>query len=164
MPDTSEVIDSAGVGRPDRKNTEFDSRGQRNGYFSGCIMARYKKVGGAWRVCHVSTGEPNDCQNAWANMKETQIASRIYPVVSEFKPHAIATGCMRVLGLITSTGGCYAIGCTPVAAQIPETRTEEEIFSTAIGSETQRRNFARQQVNEKTRTVQSLKIEKMIEV
>lgn len=77
-------------------------------YFSGCIMARYKR-NGSWRVCHVSTGEPNDCKDKWDRIKNEPEVSD----VSEFKPHE-RVDASKILGLITNTGNRYAIGCKSI--------------------------------------------------
>jgi hypothetical protein len=74
--------------------------------FSGCLMAAYK-VGGAFRVCHVSTGDGQDCKVEWARIKATSNA------VFEFKPSDFcATGgaaLLGVYGLITADLQTYAI-------------------------------------------------------
>lgn len=77
-------------------------------YFSGCIMARYKRDG-EWRVCHVSTGGENDRKQEWAAIKNDPKVSH----VTEFKPSDYNQNSQRVLGLITSAGACYSIGCDP---------------------------------------------------
>jgi hypothetical protein len=92
-------------------------------YFSGCIMARYKR-NGSWRVCHVSTGEANDCKNKWNEIKAESTVSE----VTEFKPHNHVTGGNKILGLITSTGSCYAIGCKAIELNVKETRSAEQIL------------------------------------
>lgn len=78
-------------------------------YFSGCLMARYKR-GGSWRVCHVSTGGVNDCKGVWEAIKTDPTVSD----VTEFNPFNTAIS-LKTLGLITNNGRRYAIGCTPVA-------------------------------------------------
>jgi hypothetical protein len=74
--------------------------------FSGCIMAVYKE-GGAFRVCHVSTGDGQDCKDEWNRIKG---ASRS---VFEFKPSDfVETGgaaLLGVYGLITADLQTYAI-------------------------------------------------------
>lgn len=74
-------------------------------YFSGCIMARYKRSG-SWRVCHVSTGGGNDCKSKWEGIKSESTVSD----VTEFNPFDSARSA-KTLGLITATGQLYAIGC-----------------------------------------------------
>lgn len=78
-------------------------------YFSGCIMARYKQ-GDEWRVCHVSTGGPNDCKKEWEAIKSRPEVSN----VSEFKPSDYNQTSQKVLGLITRDGKGYSIGCDPI--------------------------------------------------
>ncbi|MEO5688170.1 MAG: hypothetical protein ABIR54_12475 [Burkholderiaceae bacterium] len=74
--------------------------------FSGCIMAAYK-VGGAFRICHVSTGDGQDCKGEWARIKAASNA------VFEFKPSDFCeTGgaaLLGVYGLITADLQTYAI-------------------------------------------------------
>ena len=74
--------------------------------FSGCIMAAYK-VGGAFRVCHVSTGDGQDCKAEWARIKAASSA------VFEFKPSDfVETGgaaLLGVYGLITADLQTWAI-------------------------------------------------------
>ena len=74
--------------------------------FSGCIMAVYKS-GGAFRVCHVSTGDGQDCKAEWDRIKGASTS------VFEFKPSDfVETGgaaLLGVYGLITSDLQTYAI-------------------------------------------------------
>ncbi|SHM62216.1 hypothetical protein [Rhizobacter sp. OV335] len=74
--------------------------------FSGCIMAVYK-VGGVFKVCHVSTGDGQDCKAEWERIKGTASA------VFEFKPaDFVDTGgaaLKGVYGLITADLQTYAI-------------------------------------------------------
>jgi hypothetical protein len=78
-----------------------------SGYFSGCIMAIYRR-NGSTRVCHVSTGGNNDCKETWERIKKESSVQ----VVREFKPSDHAPS-PKTLGLVTATGDCYAIACTP---------------------------------------------------
>jgi len=77
--------------------------------FTGCVMAAYT-VGGSRRVCHVSTGDGQNCRPAWE-----QIQKGAKDVI-EFQPHkamdvkalqqvGAKAGCY---GLITAEGKCYA--------------------------------------------------------
>lgn len=102
---------------------ELMGRDVISAYFSGCIMARYKRDG-AWRVCHVSTGDPNDCKDKWEQIKAEDGVTD----VSEFKPHENVDGGDKILGLVTSTGDCFAIGCSAVDVDVPETRSVEQIL------------------------------------
>lgn len=76
-----------------------------SGWFSGCIMARYKDLG-AWHVCHVTkmAGTLADCQNLWTNSKNG------FSTVREFKPSNHITSGGLVLGLVTKDGIRFAIG------------------------------------------------------
>jgi len=82
--------------------------------FSGCIMAAYK-VGGTFHVCHVSTGDGQDCKDAWNRLKATSNA------VFEFKPSDfVETGgaaLLGVYGLITADLQTYAITVVQNAMQ-----------------------------------------------
>jgi hypothetical protein len=89
-------------------------------YFSGCIMARYK-VGGVWRVCHVSTGGPNDCKVQWDEIKGRATD------VTEFKPHELVRN-DKILGLIATDGSRFAIGCAAVDLHVKETRNAQQIL------------------------------------
>ncbi len=77
-----------------------------SGKFSGCIMASYK-ADNQVRVCHVSTGDGQDCKAAW-----TDIANRSANVF-QFKPaDHIETGGVAwygTYGLITNELAFYAI-------------------------------------------------------
>ena len=81
--------------------------------FSGCIMAAYK-VGGTFRVCHVSTGDGQDCKAEWNRIKAASSA------VFEFKPSDfVETGgaaLLGVYGLITADLQTYAITVVQNAA------------------------------------------------
>ena len=78
--------------------------------FTGCIMAVYT-VGGTRRVCHVSTGDGQDCKVEWAS-----VAAAASDVKS-FKPHEhidldpglTFTGCY---GLITADNKFFSITVT----------------------------------------------------
>ncbi len=74
--------------------------------FTGCIMAVFTE-GGVQKVCHVSTGDGQDCLAEWANIKARSTN------VFEFKPHEyISTGggaFMGCYGLITADLRMYAI-------------------------------------------------------
>jgi hypothetical protein len=74
--------------------------------FSGCIMAVYKQ-GGAFRVCHVSTGDGQDCKDEWNRIKAASTS------VFEFKPSDFCeTGgaaLLGVYGLVTADLQTYAI-------------------------------------------------------
>ena len=64
--------------------------------FSGCIMAIYTDAGDT-RVCHVSTGDGQDCKAAWEVIKSRSKA------VFQFKPSDyIETGGQSLLG-------CYGL-------------------------------------------------------
>jgi hypothetical protein len=79
--------------------------------FTGCIMATYTTRGGSRRVCHVSTGQGQDCLGEWATIKGS--ASQVLA----FKPHLFADiaaigqaqQAFHCYGLITATGECYSI-------------------------------------------------------
>ena len=74
--------------------------------FSGCIMAVYKQ-GGALRVCHVSTGDGQDCKDEWNRIKAASTS------VFEFKPSDFCeTGgaaLLGVYGLVTADLQTWAI-------------------------------------------------------
>ena len=82
--------------------------------FSGCIMAVYKS-GGAMRVCHVSTGDGQDCKAEWDRIKAASSS------VFEFKPSDfVETGgaaLLGVYGLITADLQTYAITVVQNAVQ-----------------------------------------------
>jgi hypothetical protein len=82
--------------------------------FSGCIMAVYKS-GGAFRVCHVSTGEGQDCKAEWERIKGGSTS------VFEFKPSDfVETGgaaLLGVYGLVTADLQTYAITVVQNAVQ-----------------------------------------------
>ncbi|MCK9685022.1 hypothetical protein [Scleromatobacter humisilvae] len=82
--------------------------------FSGCIMAVYK-VGGVFRVCHVSTGPGQDCKDEWNRVKAGATS------VFEFKPSDfVETGgaaLLGVYGLITADLQTYAITVVQNAVQ-----------------------------------------------
>ena len=82
--------------------------------FSGCIMATYKS-GGAMRVCHVSTGDGQDCKDEWNRIKAASTS------VFEFKPSDfVETGgaaLLGVYGLITADLQTYAITVVQNAVQ-----------------------------------------------
>lgn len=94
-----------------------------SGFFSGCIMARYTRDN-VWRVCHVSTGAPNDCQAAWLTIKGQSTVKQ----VKEFKPHLHVTA-DKILGLVTSTGKQYAIGCSAFMREFRETRSVDQLLA-----------------------------------
>lgn len=79
--------------------------------FTGCIMATYTTPGGSRRVCHVSTGNGQDCLGEWARIKGASNQ------VLAFKPHLFADVAaiaqaqqgFYCYGLITATGDCYSI-------------------------------------------------------
>jgi hypothetical protein len=79
--------------------------------FTGCIMATYTTKGGSRRVCHVSTGNGQDCLAEWASVKAGA------GNVIAFKPHLFADVAVmqktqqafHCYGLITATGECYSI-------------------------------------------------------
>jgi hypothetical protein len=74
--------------------------------FSDCIMAVYK-VGGVFRVCHVSTGDGRDCRDEWGRIKAG--ASEVL----EFRPSDyVETGgaaLLGVYGLVTADLQAWAI-------------------------------------------------------
>ena len=127
-------------------------------YFSGCIMARYKRDG-AWRVCHVSTGDPNDCKEKWDQIKAEPNVSD----VTEFKPHEHVTNGNKILGLITNTGLCYAIGCKSTQLNVKETRSVEKILVDEAGTfrveltANEKRELAKAMASA-TKTIQALEV------
>ena len=87
--------------------TEMQGRDVLSGWFSGCIMAKYYNEG-TCRVCHVSTGAPNDCKDAWNVIKSGQGMHN----VSEFRPFDKNDPVILAnltLGLITGNGIFYTI-------------------------------------------------------
>ena len=82
--------------------------------FSGCIMAVYKQ-GGAFRVCHVSTGDGQDCKDEWNRIKAASSP------VFEFRPSDfVETGgaaLLGVYGLVTADLQTYAITVVQNAVQ-----------------------------------------------
>lgn len=78
--------------------------------FTGCIMATYT-VGGARRVCHVSTGGGQDCKAEWDRIKRSATG------VIAFRPDLGADiaqlgklgQAFNCYGLITATGECYSV-------------------------------------------------------
>lgn len=92
-------------------------------YFSGCIMASYVRSGSG-RVCHVSTGGPNDCKDKWEQIQGENVVKN----VSQFKPHEHVTAGDKILGLITSTGERFAIGCSATVIEQKETRSVKQIL------------------------------------
>lgn len=132
-----------------------------SGFFSGCIMARYTR-NNTWRVCHVSTGAPNDCQDTWLAIKgETAVKQ-----VKEFKPHDHVTA-DKILGLITSTGKRFAIGCSAFVIEEKERRSVEQIMQeypyTNGTSEKDKRLLAQAMAKGKNR-IQALRVEAMVPV
>ena len=102
---------------------ESQGRDVVSAYFSGCIYARYTRAG-AVRVCHVSTGGPDDCKDKWEQIKaEGEVGD-----VTEFKPHNKVKDGDKILGLITSTGDRYAIGCSATTVEQDETRSAAQIL------------------------------------
>jgi hypothetical protein len=86
--------------------------------FTGCLMAVFKE-GGAFKVCHVSTGSGQDCKAEWENIKKG------FTNVFEFRPSDFIetkggafAGCY---GLITSDLRTFAI--TVVQASGSKQRT-----------------------------------------
>ena len=64
--------------------------------FTGCVMAAFKE-GGVAKVCHVSTGEGQDCKAEWDAVKARSVN------IFEFKPSDfIETGG-------GAFGGCYGL-------------------------------------------------------
>jgi hypothetical protein len=82
--------------------------------FTGCIMAAYKD-GANFRVCHVSTGDGQDCKDEWNRIKAGSSA------VFEFKPSDfVETGGGAFLGcygLITSDLQTWSITVVQNAVQ-----------------------------------------------
>lgn len=84
-----------------------------SGKFSGCIMATFANAGGRF-VCHVSTGEKQDCKDKWNLYKNNGTVSG----VMEFRPSDAFTTAPRgkalygIYGLITPDLKCYAIAVT----------------------------------------------------
>ncbi|MDZ7582713.1 MAG: hypothetical protein U5R30_19550 [Deltaproteobacteria bacterium] len=75
--------------------------------FTGCIMATFTQER-VRKVCHVSTGDGQDCKAEWENIKKT--ASNVMEFKpSDFyvRPHNIALE--GIYGLITPDSKCYAI-------------------------------------------------------
>lgn len=130
-------------------------------YFSGCIMARYTRAG-SWRVCHVSTGKPNDCKEAWLDIQREKTVLN----VRQFKPDDHVTA-ERVLGLITATGDRYAIGCSPIDLLETERRSVDQIIReypfTSGTSEDDKRKMAKIMVKTKLH-VQALRVDALVKV
>lgn len=82
-----------------------------SGKFTGCIMAAYNVKGGSRRVCHVSTGNGQDCKSKWEEIKAASSS------VTEFKPSDSIDvskfgGGMSLYGcygIITAEGKCFAV-------------------------------------------------------
>ncbi|MGY4890436.1 UNVERIFIED_CONTAM: hypothetical protein EX528_08640 [Xanthomonas axonopodis] len=86
--------------------------------FSGCLMAAYTAQDGRRMVCHVSTGEGNDCKSAWDQIRSTSTN------VLEFRPSDYIDTKGRSLagcyGLITNDDRSLAI--TVVSGKDPSSR------------------------------------------
>ncbi|MEA9787119.1 MULTISPECIES: hypothetical protein [Xanthomonas] len=65
--------------------------------FSGCLMAVYNAQDGRRMVCHVSTGDGQDCRNAWSQIRSTSTH------VFQFRPseHIETKG--------SALAGCYGL-------------------------------------------------------
>jgi hypothetical protein len=68
--------------------------------FSGCIMAVFE-YGGARRVCHVSTGQGQNCTTEWERIKGLSVN------VFEFKPAEFVD--ITALNKEWGYGGCYGL-------------------------------------------------------
>jgi len=94
---SEEVLGGSGIYLPFAANginyVESQGKDVISYNFTGCIMAAYTK-GGTRRVCHVSTGDGQDCKAEWDSIK-----GQSSDIVA-FKPHLAAN-----IGALAKVGG-----------------------------------------------------------
>lgn len=93
-----------------------------SGYFSGCVMSRYKRKDKKVRVAHISTGAEQDTKEEWK--KITEEAGIEY---SQFKPFGPGQPkAAKVLGVITGDNKLYTVWCKPVLTDLEVIAIDEQ--------------------------------------